>query len=327
MKKGTKWTIGITVVLVVLVGLWAAAFAVAKFAGGGAGGGPGAGYNEDVVREPGDGTSDKVVMINVVGEIFSDPDGSREGASDSNIIGQLDRAVEDPDTKAIIINLETPGGGVVASDAIYERVREISEDEDIPVVALMGDVAASGGYYIAAGANEIVAHPSTWTGSIGVIALLPNFEEAVDKLGIGLTVIKSGALKDAGSPFRQMKPEEQALFQTLVNEAYDGFVKVVADGRKLDEARVRQLADGRIYSGRQAKDVDLVDFLGDQDLAFKRAKKLAKIDEATLVRYTADVGFEDLLGVTSQRFFGKTSVLREELGIARRPGASYLWLP
>ncbi|MEO7805015.1 MAG: signal peptide peptidase SppA [Actinomycetota bacterium] len=325
MKKGAKWSLGITVVLIVLAGLWAAAFAVAKLAGGGTGDGPAAGYNEEILRDADNGTSDKVVMINVVGEIFSDPDGGLEGATDSNIIGQLDRAVDDPDTKAIIIQLETPGGGVVASDGIYERVREVSKEEDIPVIALMGDVAASGGYYIAAGADEIVAHPSTWTGSIGVIAMLPNFEKAADKLGIGLTVIKSGALKDAGSPFRQMTPQEQSLFQTLINEAYDGFVKVVADGRELDEAKVRELADGRIYSGKQAKEVKLVDFLGDLDLAFERAKKLADIEDAVLVRYTADVGFGDILGVTSQRL-RKTS-LQQELGIARRPGASYLWIP
>lgn len=311
-----KWFAIIAVIVVVLVGLYAAAFFFAS-----TGSQAVFEYDEDVLQE-GDG-ADKVAMINVVGEIFSDPQGLTDGASDSNIITQLDRAAEDESVKAVIIALETPGGGVVASDAIYRRVKRLAEDK--PVVALMGDVAASGGYYIAAAADEIIAHPATWTGSIGVIAMLPNFERAADKIGVSVTVFKSGAFKDAGSPFRQLTPDEQAYFQRLIDEAYTDFVKIVAEGREIDAERVKQIADGRVYSGRQAKELGLVDSLGDQELAFSRAKALGEAPGASLVRYSHPAGFQDLLGVTS-KLTGK-DVVKQQLGIPRRPGAAYLWLP
>jgi protease-4 len=263
-------------------------------------------------------------MINVIGEIFSDPEGGTPGATDANIIGQLEQAEDDPDTQAIILNVDTPGGGVLASDAIHNKVQEVAED--MPVVALMGDTAASGGYYISAPATEIVAHRFTWTGSIGVIALIPNLSEAAGKLGVTMTVVKSGALKDAGSPFREMTEEERALFQTLVDEAYNGFVEVVAEGRDLPEERVRQIADGRIYSGIQAAELGLVDRLGDRDTAFARAKRLADVEDASLVQYRPVKGLFDELPFG----FGAGSTadeIKQELGIPRKPGAAYLWIP
>lgn len=310
-------------IVIVVGGLWAAAFAIGglsdAFSGTYTGGN--ADYDEIVVEEGESGN--KIAMVNVIGEIFTDPEGTMPGASDTNIITQLEMAEEDPDVVGIILNVESPGGGVIASDKIYNKVREINED--IPVVALMGDTAASGGYYISAGASEIVAHRFTWTGSIGVIAMIPNLGEAADKLGISVTTIKSGALKDIGSPLRQMTPEEQALLQGLIDEAYNGFVEVVADGRDLPQERVREIADGRIYSGNQAEEIGLVDRLGDQDTAFERAKELADDDDAALVQYQPVRGLFDEIP-----FFGFSSPVdevKEELGIPRRPGAAYLWLP
>lgn len=299
-------------------------WSIAAFIGSGsfAGGAAHDDYQEEVVEQG--ISSQKIAMINVVGEIFSDPDRSSEGASDSNIIAQLDRAGHDDDVAGILINLETPGGGVVASDAIYRRVLEVKKGGK-PVVAMMGDVAASGGYYIAAGADEVVAHPSTWTGSIGVIAFLPNVEKATEKIGVEITVLKSGAFKDAGSPFRALSEEDLRLFQGLIDEAYTDFVKAVSDGRKLDEERVRGLADGRIYSGRQAHDAKLVDHLGGRDLAFERIKDLSDAPDASLVLYRPIVDLTDLLGDTASRVTGST--LKKELGLPRRPGVSYLWLP
>lgn len=320
-KRGTKWFIAISIIVVVLGALWGAAFFIGRSTSKSQS--AGSDFDETVVRDS--SSNNKIAMINVVGEIFSDPDGASRGASDSNLIAQLDRAKEDEDVRAVILNLETPGGGVVASDSIYKRVLKLRR-QGKPVVALMGDVAASGGYYIAAGADQIVARPSTWTGSIGVIAMLPNFEKAAEKVGVGVSVFKSGAFKDAGSPFRAMTPEEQTLFQNLINEAYDGFVKVVSDGRHMPEEKVRQLADGRVYSGKQAKEVGLIDELGDQDSAFATAKKLAHIGQATLVRYSATpAGLGDLLGATSQKL--NTSFIRQQLGLPRKAGPSYLWLP
>ncbi len=322
-SKKAKRTWLVIGILVVIVGLWATALAISAFSEGFSGGyAAGAGEFEEILLEEGDSTN-KIVMINVIGEIFSDPEGGALGATDFNILGQLDQAVEDPDVVGIILNIDTPGGGVLASDAIYNRVAEIAED--MPVIALMGDTAASGGYYISAGATEIIAHRFTWTGSIGVIAMIPNLSEAAGKLGIGMTVIKSGALKDLGSPFREMTEEERGLFQTLIDEAYNGFVEVVSEGRDLPEARVREIADGRIYSGLQARELGLVDRLGDRETAFNRAKRLADDEDASLVVYRLVAGlFDDLpfLGFSST-----ADELKEELGIARKPGAAYLWIP
>lgn len=321
-SKRTKWVLIVSLLVLVIGGLYAAAFTLGGTFGDGGFAGD---YEEEFVTE---GESDqKVALINVVGEIFSDPDGLQEGASDTNIMRQLDQAIDDTNVVAVILSLETPGGGVVASDAIYRKTLEVSK-QGKPVIALMGDVAASGGYYIAAGAKEIVAHPATMTGSIGVIAFLPNFEKAAEKLGVEVTVLKSGALKDSGSPFRAMTGEEKALFQTLLDESYELFVQAVAKGRSLEPARVRELADGRVYSGQQAKGLGLVDHLGDRNTAFARAKNLARAPDASLVRYSTTYGFGDFLGVTS-KFFDRSALagIKEELGLRRRPGVAYLWLP
>jgi len=322
--KKMKWFVIVGSIFAVVAGLWIAAFSLA---GDSFGGGADffAEFDEETVT---DGDSDeKIVLINVVGEIFSDPDESFQGPSDTNIIAQLQQVIDDEAVTGVIIHLETPGGGVVASDTIYRKVREVAgKRHDIPVVALMGDTAASGGYYIAAGANEIVAHPSTWTGSIGVIAMLPNVEKVADKIGVGVTVLKSGPFKDAGSPFRAMTPEEQGLFQALVDEAYGEFVNVVAKGRKLDPAKARQLADGRIYSGTQAKQAGLVDHLGGRDVAFRRAKDLAESPGASLVRYVPKTGIEDLFNIGAG-VLSPAEVLEKSIGIRRHPGVAYLWLP
>lgn len=320
-SKGAKRAWLIIGTLVIVMSLWIVALFVSSISGGISGGSAGANYDEVLVEEG--ASADKIVMINVIGEIFSDPEGSASGATDHNIIEQLERATEDPNVVGLILNVDSPGGGVLASDAIYNKVSEVAED--MPVVSLMGDTAASGGYYISAGATEIVAHPFTWTGSIGVIAMIPNFTEAAGKLGIGMSVIKSGALKDIGSPFREMTDQERDLFQTLIDEAYGGFVKVVADGRGIPEDRVREIADGRIYSGNQAKEIGLVDRLGDRDTAFDRARRLADSADASLVAYQPVRGlFEGLgfLGVS-----GAADEIKSELGISRKPGASYLWIP
>lgn len=318
--KRTWLAVGI---LVMIVGLWVTALVISSFADSFSGGyAGGTGEFEEILLEEGDSTN-KIAMVNVIGEIFSDPEGGAAGATDYNILNQLKQAEEDPDVVGIILNVDSPGGGVLASDAIYNRVSEIAED--LPVVALMGDTAASGGYYVSAGATEIIAHRFTWTGSIGVIATIPNFTEAAGKLGIGMTVIKSGALKDIGSPFRDMTEEERALFQGLIDEAYNGFVEVVAEGRDMPEDQVRELADGRIYSGLQAEELDLVDRLGDRETAFNRAKRLAGDDDASLVVYQPIAGLFDNLPFLG--FSNAADEIKGELGISRKPGAAYLWIP
>lgn len=321
-RKTTKRILIALAVAGLLGALWITAVVVSGFSEGFS---PGGSYADDFEEEYLEtGTSgDKIAMINVVGEIFSDPQNTSPGASDTNIVSRLRYAADDPAVTGIIVNLDTPGGGVLASDAIYDAVREIGED--LPVIALMGDVAASGGYYIAAGATEIVAHPYTWTGSIGVIATIPSVEEAAGNLGVTMNVVKSGEFKDLGSPFTALTEPERAIFQELIDEAYDGFVEIVSEGREIPEERTRELADGRIYSGIQAEDLGLVDHLGDRETAFERAKALADSPDASLVVYRPIVGFLEALNP----FALDTPVdqVIEELGVLRKPGASYLWIP
>jgi protease-4 len=173
----------------------------------------------------------------------------------------LTKYADDTSIKAIILKIDSPGGGVASSQEIYDEVRRIQSRGKL-VVASLGSVAASGGYYIACAANRIFAHAGTVTGSIGVIVQLANAEELLRKIGVEPTVITSGPFKDSGSPMRALRPEERQVFQALVDDVYQQFVEAVAQGRNLPVHEVRQAADGRIYTGRQAKDLRLVDELG-----------------------------------------------------------------
>jgi protease-4 len=173
----------------------------------------------------------------------------------------LTKYADDASIKAIVLRIDSPGGGVASSQEIYDEVRRVQSGGKL-VVASLGSVAASGGYYIACVANRIFAHAGTVTGSIGVLVQLANAEELLRKIGIESTVITSGPFKDSGSPMRALRPEERQVFQALVDDVYQQFVEAVAQGRNLPVGEVRQAADGRIYTGRQAKDLHLVDELG-----------------------------------------------------------------
>lgn len=180
---------------------------------------------------------------------------------------------KDEGIKAVVIRVESPGGMVAPSQEIHDEVARTAAAK--PVVISMGAVAASGGYYLAAPATRIVADPGTATGSIGVILKFEEVHGLLDKLGLRTGVVKSGALKDAGSPFRPMSAPERAVFQGLVDDIFAQFVDAVAKGRKMERATVLALADGRIYSGRQAQKLGLVDQLGGFWDAVAAAQKLA----------------------------------------------------
>jgi protease-4 len=266
----------------------------------------------------------KVVVVRVSGDITGSAGGgalSAVTASSRAIVSQLRQADADADVAAVILRLETPGGEVVASDEIYREVRRVGAHK--PIVSSMGDVAASGGYYIAAATKRIIANPSTWTGSIGVIAILPNVEQLSQKIGVKPVVLKSGAFKDAGSPFRDLRPEEQAYFQKLIEEAYETFLKAVSDGRGKPADEIRPLADGRVYSGKQALANGLVDELGDLDAAYAAARRLAKLDRsaASLVEYQRQGSIFDLFGPA---FRSPIDQAREEIGL--KPGLQYRFL-
>ena len=190
-------------------------------------------------------------------------------------IQNLKRFADTEGIKAVVLRIDSPGGAVAPTQEIYEEIEKLKKKK--PVVASLGGMAASGGYYIASAAHQIVANPGTLTGSIGVIMELGNFEELMRKVGIKGYNIKSGPHKDIGSPMRPLSPEGRAILQSLVDNVHGQFVRAVAKGRAMPEAKVRQLADGRVYSGEQAKRMGLVDLMGNMEDAIDIAAKRAGI--------------------------------------------------
>ncbi|MBS3779110.1 MAG: signal peptide peptidase SppA [Desulfovermiculus sp.] len=233
----------------------------------------------------------------------------------------IHRLAEDESIQAVLLRIDSPGGVVAPAQEIYEAVRGLAQKK--PVVASMGAVAASGGYYIACAADRIVANPGTITGSIGVKAQLMSFEDLLQRLGITDRTVTSGRLKDAGSPTQSMSQEEQAYFQELVDDLHEQFVLAVAQGRNMEVERVQKLADGRAYTGRQAKKSGLVDSLGGMQLAMDQLRDMAGITG----RITYEEGPEEpfrllswILGVSGQWLGMKT-------GTGQRTVFSYIFSP
>src|SRR3990172_1138591 len=181
--------------------------------------------------------------------------------SSTEIVRQFKKYRENKSIKAIVFRVESPGGGVAASQEIYEEVKK-TRDAGKPVVVSMGSVAASGGYYVSCGASRIVANPGTLTGSIGVIFQFLHFNELMNKIGIDASTFKTGKYKDIGSPLRKTTEDEKRFFDQLLGDVYDQFVTVVALERKLDRKKVLEYADGRVFTGRQAREYGFVDTLG-----------------------------------------------------------------
>jgi len=192
------------------------------------------------------------------------------------VVEELNDYAEDSSVKAIVLRIDSPGGGVVVSQEIYNAVKN-ARKEGKKVVASMGTVAASGGYYVAAAADRIVANPGTLTGSIGVKMEFANIEKLLEKIGVRGMVVKAGEYKDVGSPFREMSAQEKKILQDVIDDVHSQFIKAVAEGRNMQEAEVRAIADGRIFTGRQALDLKLVDQLGDLADSIKIAGELVGI--------------------------------------------------
>ncbi len=212
-------------------------------------------------------SGDKIAIVEVKGVI----------TQSSAVIEELQQYLSDEGVKAIILRVDSPGGGVGPSQEIYREIMRIKSISKKKVVTSMGSVAASGGYYIASASDLIVANPGTITGSIGVIMQFSNFEELLRKIGIKGVVLKSGEHKDIGSPFREMTPEEKRIMQEVLDNVHEQFIQAVADGRKLDRSKVAQIADGRILTGEQAKNLGLVDQLGNLQDTIDITAKMAGI--------------------------------------------------
>ena len=225
-------------------------------------------------------------------------------ADAKNAIHNLKRFREDSSVKAIVIRINSPGGAVGPSQEIFREIRKTSSSKK--VVASMGSIAASGGYYIAAGADGIVANPGTITGSIGVIMGFTNYQELLRKIGLVPVVVKSGKYKDIGSPVRKMRPEEKKILQNFSRKIHNQFIKDIVDGRKMDQAKVEALADGRIFTGEESKELGLVDRLGNFEDAIEWAGRMggikgkistvyAREKKFSLLKYIADSSAKALL--------------------------------
>jgi protease-4 len=242
------------------------------------------------------------------------------------VVREIEEHLEDSSIRAIVVRIQSPGGVVAPTQEIYDAIRR-ARAKGKPVVASMGAIAASGGYYLAVAADRIVANPGTLTGSIGVLMQLADLEGLLKKVGVHLTVVKAGRYKDLGNLGQPMSEEERAILQALLDDIYDQFVTAVAEGRGLDRTRVLGLADGRVYSGRQAKELGLVDTLGGLEDAVRTAGDLAKIPgKPRLVRPRRPFRLADLLDwVASQTPLGGLTSTRgalpsiSSLGSAKLP--------
>jgi protease IV len=231
----------------------------------------------------------KVAQIDVTGLIA---DAERFGvlAPGENPVSRfmeaLHKAQSDADVKAVVIRINSPGGTVTASDVLFRAIERFKFESGKPVVMCMADVAASGGYYLACAGDEIIAHPTTVTGSIGVIIQTVNFSEGLKRIGVKAESITSGPNKNMGTPFEPMTPEHRELLQNLVNEFYGGFVAIVKESRpNLKSDELAMITDGRIVTGKRAIELGLVDRLGDLHDAFEAAKRRANVKEAKMVKY------------------------------------------
>lgn len=208
---------------------------------------------------------DKVALVRVTGMIVDSTD----------VIEELKEYEKDNSIKAVILRVDSPGGAVAPSQEIYEEILKLKEKKKI--VVSMGTVAASGGYYISAPADKIVANAGTLTGSIGVIMEIPNISGLMQKIGVETQVIKSGEHKDIASMFKSLKPEEKQILQNVLDDVHDQFIQAVSEGRKMEFEEIKKLADGRIFTGRMAKEAGLVDELGNLQDAIRLAGELTGI--------------------------------------------------
>ncbi len=282
----------------------------------------------------GDGDS-KIAIVPVTGILTHKSEETFTGTTPSpvqEVVSRLNVIARDSDVRAVILQIDSPGGSVTASDILYNEVAEFKKRTGVKVVAAMMDLAASGGYYTALAADTIVAHPTTITGSIGVVLLRANVSGLMDKIGAKVEVSKSGDHKDMGSPFREATDEDRKLFQEMIDRLHGRFVKLVAQNRGLTEKRAGEISDGRIYTAEQALRLGLIDRIGYLPDAVAAAKEAAGLpDDARLIVYRRSEHADDNpYNVSAGSGAGSPKLI--DLGLDRvlppvRSGFYYLWLP
>lgn len=256
-------------------------------------------------------TGDCIGEIEIIGPIFD----SRKWCKD------IDKFRTKSNVKAILIRIDSPGGGIAASQELYEAIKRAREKK--PVVVSMGGVAASGGYYAAIGADTIVANSGTTTGSIGVLIEITQFYDLMNKIGVKSELITSGEYKGAGNPFNKLTAKERAYFQSYIDDAYQQFIEAVAEERGLDLKSVKKYADGRVFTGRQAKEFGLVDELGDRYYAIQLASEMCGLGASPkVIKPVKRLKDMDLLDLLLEK-----SMHAVERNIASRPAFQYRWTP
>jgi protease IV len=283
-------------------------------------------FTEEVIQE---GNEMKKIAVLDVNGVIQDTNTAESffqsaGYNHQGFMKRLDYIKEDDSVKGIILKVNSPGGGVVESAEIHDKLLEIQKETKKPVYVSMGSMAASGGYYISAGAKKIFASEETMTGSLGVIMQGINYEGLAEKYGVEFVTIKSGQFKDIMSPTRQMTEEERQILQKMIDNSYEGFVKVISEGRKMTTDQVKKIADGRIYDGRQAKELNLIDGFGYLEDVIQQMKDEEKLKDAKVVRYTEQIGFGSLLNFKVQKFIGAENEMTGLMDILSRPNSPRL---
>jgi protease-4 len=279
---------------------------------------------------------DKVLVIPVRGIISDAPQRkifSTQPSMVEEIVSQLHKAEDDPDVKAVLLKIDSPGGSVIASDLIYNEIATFKQRKKAKIVAAMMGVAASGGYYIALPADFIMAHPATVTGSVGVLFLSPNVSGLMEKIGIDVNVSKSGQNKDMGSPFRPATEEEKKIIQNITDRLGAQFLDHIAENRKLGPDKLKEIASARIYLAGDALKLGMIDGIGYLDEAVGQAKKLADLpDDAKVVVYRrTEYPDDNLYNTSTSRYEGRDpSIISLELPpylSELQTGFYYLWQP
>ncbi len=304
-------------------------------------------YQETTLQS---GRKGKILMLDIDGVITSganqtDPLFGASLSTVNQVTEKLVKARKDDKIRAVILRIDSPGGGVTASDVIYRTVKQYKEDTEVPVYASMLSTAASGGYYIAMAADEVYAHPTSITGSIGVIAMFPQLEGLGNKIGVSVETVKSGENKDLGSPFHDMTEKERSILQTTIDDLYDQFIEVVLEGRpNLSRETLLDgegaLADGRIYTAKRAKEAGLIDDVLYLDEVIDKVGKEIGLPEPEVVLYrrtsrdTQDSVYAKSIHpaphmerTSTKTNIGLLNIDASDLAMPRGPVFHYLWLP
>jgi protease-4 len=279
---------------------------------------------QEVTIEEGEAGAGKIAVIPVQGVIYTDDQTEWGTSMVDDIKNALETALEDDSVKAVVLAVNSPGGEVTAADIIYHEVLKVQKEK--PVVVAMTSLGASGAYYIACAADWIVANETTFTGSIGVIIQSLNYEGLFDKVGLNAVVFKSGKFKDMLSGSRPITPEEQAYVEGMVMQVYDRFLGIVSRARDLPADALRDtFADGRIITGKDAKEAGLVDQLGYVEDAYDKARALAGAPDAGVIRYQSGINFQRLLRLLGAGAGTKVQVQLDGAPRFRlQPGQAYL---